>query len=295
MRYHHIIHFLSKRKSTLKEIKSYLQRQSEIHGYDFTVSDRTFSRDISDIRTLYPMIQIEFDYAEGVYYIEEQVLEDSVKVKLFESFNVFMALNIADQASQYIFFEQRRSSGTEHMHELLGAIRKKKQVELLYSSKWINPSSNRIVEPYGLREYDNRWYVLAVDTQDGILKSFGLDRIQELRVTRRRFQYPQEISIPAFYQHCFGIFHPQEGKPVEVVLSVSPRLKPLINAMPFHSSQMIILDNSKEMQLSLVIYPGWEFIRVVLSYGKEIRVLKPASLARKVKVELSSAMAGYEV
>jgi predicted DNA-binding transcriptional regulator YafY len=44
--------------------------------------------------------------------------------------------------------------------------------------------TSRKVHPLALKESKDRWYLIAIDTKDKILKSFGLDRINYLDVAK---------------------------------------------------------------------------------------------------------------
>lgn len=50
-----------------------------------------------------------------------------------------------------------------------------------------NDISQRNAEPYALKEFKGRWYLLAKDRKDYQIKTFGLDRIQELEITNKNF------------------------------------------------------------------------------------------------------------
>ena len=52
-RYNLIIRKLRKSPASLGEIMAFLELESEIQGYNYIVSRRTFIRDLEDIRSLY--------------------------------------------------------------------------------------------------------------------------------------------------------------------------------------------------------------------------------------------------
>ncbi len=51
--------------------------------------------------------------------------------------------------------------------------------------------TQRTAEPYALKEFKNRWYVMAKDSKDGNIKSFALDRHTNLDITKRNFESPK--------------------------------------------------------------------------------------------------------
>ena len=60
-RYNLIVNRIRKSPASLKDIQAYLQRESELQGYNFEISSRTFKRDLEDIWSIYK-IDIQFDF-----------------------------------------------------------------------------------------------------------------------------------------------------------------------------------------------------------------------------------------
>ena len=192
-RYNLIINKLRNRPSTFSEISDYLVLESELQGYDFNVSKRTFQRDLEDIRSLYN-IDIQYDFSRKVYYIDYEE-KPEVNESILEAFDVFNALNITDRLSDYIHFEKIKPKGTENLYGLLHAIKNQFQVSFTYQKFWENESSYRTVEPYALKEFKNRWYLIAHDLNDNYVKVFALDRLTDLEITRKKFQRPDDFNV----------------------------------------------------------------------------------------------------
>jgi len=97
-RYNLIIKKLRKSPTnfSMKLIQDYLLFESELQGYNFNVSKRTFQRDIEDISSLYN-IDIVYDFSRKVYYIDFDE-QSEVNERIFEAFDTFNALNIRRQA-----------------------------------------------------------------------------------------------------------------------------------------------------------------------------------------------------
>lgn len=179
-RYNLIIKKLRKHPSTFKEIEDYLSLESDMQAYNFNVSKRTFQRDLEDIRSIYN-IDIQYNNSQKHYFIDNDDQPD-VNERILEAFDTFNALNITDRLSDYIHFEKRRPQGTENLYGLLHAIKNRLQIKFTYQKYWEDEISERLVEPYALKEFKNRWYVLAFDIKDNQVKSFALDRLSELEI-----------------------------------------------------------------------------------------------------------------
>lgn len=290
-RYSLIINRLRKKPSTFQEISETLKLESEIQSYNFEVSLRTFQRDIKIIYSLYN-IEIKYDRSLKTYKI---VMNDEPEtgMRILEAFDTFNALNISDRLSEYIHFEKRRPAGTENLFGLLHAIRNRVQVMFEYHKYWEDQISQRTVEPYALKEFKNRWYILANDTNDSKIKSFALDRLSNLEITKRKFTFPANFNVEENYRYCFGIISPDDDAPQEIVLSFEPFQGKYIKSLPLHETQKVLADNENELQISLKLFLTRDFIMEILSHGSSVKVLKPQILVDEIKEELKKSLLNY--
>jgi predicted DNA-binding transcriptional regulator YafY len=290
-RWNLIIKKLRKYPCKYSEISDYLADESDLQGYDYNVSKLTFQRDVEDIRSIYN-IDIQYDFSRRVYYIDSQENPD-VSERILEAFDTFNALNISERLSNYIHFEKRRSTGTENLYGLLHAIKNKFLVSFKYQKFWDDEPSGRTAEPYALKEHKNRWYVIARDLKDCNIKTFALDRLSDLDITKTRYNTPLEFNVDDYFKHSFGIIRPETETPEDVLLAFEPHQGKYIKSLPLHESQEVISDNEDEIQIRLRIFITHDFIMELLSYGETVRVLKPQSLIEGIKKVYDSSLKQY--
>jgi predicted DNA-binding transcriptional regulator YafY len=291
-RYNLIIKKLRNAPASFEEILHYLKIESDIQSYDFVVSKRTFQRDLEDIRSIYN-IDIRYSTGEGKYYIANRDDEQGITDRILEAFDVFNALNITDRLSGYIHFNKRRALGTEHLYGILHAIRNKRQITFTYEKFLDGNISKRSVEPYALKESRHRWYVLAYDLRDKIFKSFGLDRISELDITRRPFANPVKFDVDEYYRYCYGIISAGNKKPQEIVLEFEHVQGKYIKSLPLHETQRIISETPKTLTVGITIVITYDFVMELLSFGKDVKVIKPRKLADRLCEIYQSALDLY--
>jgi predicted DNA-binding transcriptional regulator YafY len=287
-----IIKKLRKNPAGFQEIMDRLDLESEMLGYDLHISKRTFQRDLNDIRSIYD-IDIRYDPYNKVYRIDFDDNE-AANERILEAFDIFNALNITDRLSDYIHFEKRKPQGTENLYGLLHAIKNRFQVGFTYRKFWEDESTRRKVEPYALKESKNRWYLLARQTNEDYIKTFGLDRMTDLTITKKKFRFPAGFDVNEFFKYAFGIIVPGDGQPEEIILSFTPLQGKYVRSLPLHDSQEVILNNAEEMRISLKVFITRELITEILSFGNEVKVLKPPSLIEEVKKQYQSALKRYE-
>lgn len=291
-RYSLIIKKLRKTRATWSQIQNYLEIESEVQGYNFNISNRTFQRDREEIFSLYK-IDIQFDFSNKVYYLEEAEQQDAYE-RILEAFDVFNALNISDRLSEHIHFESRKPLGTAHLYGILHAIMNRLQFKFSYHKYWDNTNTMRTVAPYALKEFKNRWYVLAKDFGDEKVKSFALDRIADLEISKKEFSFPIDFDVQEYYKYCFGIIVPTNAQAQNVILSFDAHQGNYIKSLPLHPSQKILIDNEEELRISLKLYLTHDFFMELLSYGENLKVLQPKSLISKMKSTLKQMLEMYE-
>lgn len=287
-RYSLIIQRVRKAPATFQDITDYLAKESEIQGYDFNISKRTFKRDLEDIFSLY-RIDIQYDFSSKVYYISTQEDPD-LNNRMLEAFDTFNALNQTEGISKFIHFEKRRPHGTEHFHGILYAIQNQKMIKYTYHKYWNDEFSVRLIAPYGLKEFKGRWYVIGKDEKDQEVKTFGLDRITHLEITAKKFTYPHNFDLNELYANCFGIINPKGLKPEKIILSFDAEQGKYIKSFPLHSSQQILKDDKDELQTSIDVLPSFDLEMEILSYGEKVKVLQPDSLRNCIKGRQKKAL-----
>jgi predicted DNA-binding transcriptional regulator YafY len=258
------------------------------------VSKRTLQRDIREISNMFG-IDIEYSRQHKGYFIAQNDYENMNFQRMMEAFDLFNSLNIAHDLSPHIYLENRQPQGTENIYGLLHAIKNRFKIEFDYQKFWEEDLSRRSVEPVALKEFKHRWYLMAIDDKDFTLKSFALDRLSNLGITAKKFSFPAYYDITDNYRYCFGIMSPNHEGPEEVVLSFEPLQGKYVKTLPLHETQHILEDNDDELLIGLKLYITYDFIMELLSFGENLKVVKPDTLAEHIKTAHQRAFEQYRV
>ncbi len=283
--------------STYEELQSYIDNQFDfLQMQDDTLnigfSKRTLQRDIREISNIFG-IDIEYSKPEKGYFINQNQTENINFQRMIEAFDMFNSLNLAQELTPFIHLEKRKPQGTENLYGLLHAIKNNFQIQFFYQKFWEDGISSRIVEPYALKEFKNRWYIMAKDSKDNSIKSFALDRITNLEITNKKFTYPETYNIEQSYRYCFGIISPNDEEPQDIILSFDPFQGKYIKTLPLHETQQILLDNEDELRIGVKLYVTHDLIMELLSYGDNMKVLRPDRLIRVIKSAHERAFKQY--
>src|SRR5690625_1054648 len=176
-----------------------------------------------------------------------------------ETFDLYNAIKVDHSFGNHIIFEKRKALGTEYMFDLLHAIKNRNLVCFMYEKFYDASLSSRKVKPLVIKEARSRWYLIAQDTKDEVIKSFGLDRISELEISREGFQPLTDFDPKTQYRHSFGIITGEGEGPEKIVLSFTPFEARYIKSLPLHQSQEIIKENEDETRFQYYLAPTYDF------------------------------------
>ncbi|HQW96148.1 MAG: WYL domain-containing protein [Saprospiraceae bacterium] len=284
--------------STFEELQDYVLREAEFmvdrdDQLNIGFSKRTFQRDLKEIRNLFG-IKIEYSTSRKGYYIVDDTYENLNFQRMLEAYDVFNLLQKSGEYREHLYFEERRALGTEYLASLLSSIKNRTMLELEYKKFAEDTSSKRAIKPYALKEYANRWYLIGEDTKDGVIKTFGLDRIVSVGLTKVKFVLPDDFSMEERYRNAFGIITEDGVEAEDIVLSFKKKYGTMAKTLPFHPSQEILIDTKDELRIKIHIVPAFDFINEILSWGDDVKVLQSKSLIKQVKNRLKKALKQYE-
>lgn len=283
--------------SSFEEIESFIKREMEfLVDRDDTLnlgfSKRTFQRDIKEISIAFD-IDIEYSKANKGYFISQSKTKNINFQRMMEAFDLFNSLNLSQDVSPYIYLEKRRSLGTENLHGLIHAIKNKLHVAFTYEKFWEDSYDERLVQPIALKEFKNRWYLMAQDGKDNQFKSFALDRITNLDLTQQKFSASTHTNIEEKYRFCFGIICPSDQEPQDIILSFDPYQGKYVKSLPFHETQEILTDTDEELKIKLRLCITYDLVVELLSLGDNMKVIEPKELAQQIKEAHKNAYKQY--
>jgi len=192
-----------------------------------------------------------------------------------------------------IQFEQLPTvRGNEHLGQLFTAIQQRHVVTFEYASYKTGDRGVKQVEPYLLKEYSNRWYLLGFSRARADFRVYGLDRIQALVTTVERFDRQPNFDSDNFFKHSIGITANIQEQPEDVVLQCTPVLGKYLESQPLHESQAIQAHDA-HWEIRLQVLLTYELEQKLLSFGNEVRVIQPENLKTKLVTTLQAALEQY--
>ena len=92
---------------------------------------------------------------------------------------------------------------------------------MTYQSYWRDEPNTFEVEPYCLKAFKQRWYLVARSPYYDKIMIYSLDRVHQLEPTEETFAYPKDFNGEDYFEDCFGIIAAQDVNVETVKLKVS--------------------------------------------------------------------------
>lgn len=257
---------------------------------------RTFNNHRNAILEIFG-IPIECDRSTRHYYIpsgEGAVDEDNTVRWMINTFTVDSLLQMGKQHLSGRISVEDIPSGHKYLTVLMQAMLDGSKVRISYRKYTSEEADSLTVRPYALKEFARRWYLVGwCEERDG-LRVYGLDRILSLDVLEETFSLPDGFDVDELFSECYGIYLPEGGKAVTVILRATRSEMAYMNDLPLHPSQRYIGDEGDGPRYRLRLIPNDKFVMELCSLGDRVEVLEPLSLRERVAQEHSKALKYYE-
>lgn len=294
VRYTTIVKELKKGEKSFSAISKAIEDAYRDYGLDsLTYSLRTFQRDINDILSLFE-IEIACN-SESFYYIKnnDSVVKE-LNMRMIESFDLLHTMRYRENIEQFIQLQPSSIRGEENFAALLSACELRKAVRFSYRYVWKGCTKVCTVYPYGLKEFEKLWYLVAWSPNEKAFRTYGLDRILDLEVTENHFDRQPNFSMEAYFRYCYGIGKAEdeeENEPACVLLQSTSQYANYLKALPLHPSQRIVEEDVTGTLFELKLYPSWVFIQKLMTMADQVQVLEPDSLRESL---MDALREGYE-
>lgn len=180
--------------------------------------------------------------------------------------------------------------GLEHFSKLLQAILTKRVLKLRYTPYGKNQIT-ATVHPYHLKEYNDRWYLIAQAKGYESYAHYALDRIDDFEEVAVPYNEPG-IKFDEYFDDVIGVTVPEE-EPEDVVLRISKPRFEYIRTKPLHLSQRIVEENDYFAVITINVKVNKELEALILSFGNDIEVLSPDDFRTRIAKKIQSMNQKY--
>ncbi|WP_088225559.1 YafY family protein [Desulfosporosinus sp. FKB] len=180
------------------------------------------------------------------------------------------------------------------LEELERAVADEYSVEIEYRTSHDEQPRTRVIDPYGMLYWNNKWYTVGFCHLRNEIRSFRAERIFRIQRTQMMFKRPEAFSARRFFiQNLLPDSESKDGLASIIICGRSEALDDLcIHWFLGHhlkertSNQAVFLLDERALHAYVPHF--------LLSYGKAIQVIEPQSLKKKLISIASELMEYYQ-
>ena len=240
------------------------------------LSIRTFHKWRIAIEEMFGLIIENEQGGQYRYYIQnaDELRGGSMRSWLFNTLTVSNLMLDSVSIKDKVLFEEI-PDGELYLPDILEALKKNLMLGMSYQSYTRDEANTFEVEPYCLKAFKQRWYLVARSPYYDKIMIYALDRVQWLGLTDKGFKYPKNFNAEEFFEDCFGIIADQNIKIETVKFKVSAGQANYLRSLTLHQTQKEIERTDEYSIFTVRLRHTFDFRQEILSQGSDIEVLEP--------------------
>ncbi len=181
------------------------------------------------------------------------------------------------------------------LEELERAVANEYSVEIEYRTGHEEQLRPRVIDPYGMLYWNNKWYTIAFCHLRNRIRSFRAERILHINKTQRIFKRPEAFSAREFFLQ--NLLPDPESKDGMISIIINGRAEAL-DDLCIHWFLGHHLKERTSNQATFLLDERAVHAYVpnfLLPYGKAIQVIEPQSLKKKLVSVTAELMEYYQL
>ena len=233
------------------------------------------------------------------YYIEnvENISKNGLRSWLYNTLCVSNVLANSQSIKDRILLEYV-PSGQQYLQSIIEAMKENRVLNITYHSYWKDEENNFDVQPYCVKLFRQRWYLVACSTYPYYYEKgpmvYALDRIVDLHQTEETFKMPKDWDAEEYFDGCFGAFADQNIELQTVKLKVTAGQANYIRDLPLHASQEETERNEEYSIFTFNLRPTFDFQQEILLNGGDMEVLEPLWLRKEIAGKIEGMWNKYK-
>ena len=254
---------------------------------EYHVSARTMTRDMKQISSVIPLINMHGIWTLNVERLRS--VDNPLSFTLLQSFAKNMQMDVGC-FELYGMNESKVNFAIEYNHlpkKLGEKIVTALQHESCCTFDYLKPHerSQRKVDPIKLYTQSGRWYIIARDYKDDMVKTFLLSRIEHFKVTNEAISLTKAMLDEA--EEMKNVWTSREKQEILVRLYVKPDVLSYIEDIKIHHTQDIVehhYDGGAEVHCTIT--HKLEILPAIKSWIPHIHILEPKWLWEEIMHDL---------
>ena len=251
----------------------------------------TFARHKDAIEDIFG-IYIDCDRQNGYkYYIgnEEVLTEDSVQNWMLNTLKVNNIISESMSLQDRILLQPVPAEG-DYLTKVVEAMKRNVKITIEYKKYGDEQPKNLTFEPYCIKLFKQRWYVLGHFHRDATDEKpesdyfgvFSFDRILSMTLTVEKFQMDPNFNAQAYFEECYGVLVNDATEVERIVIRAYGYERFYLRDLPLHKSQKEIGQGENYTDFEFFMRPTIDLSYHLLSSSDHIKVLDPKWLADEI-------------
>lgn len=260
------------------------------------MSRATFNRHRKAIEEIFDLcIECQETGRNSYYYIENKELleNDNLQHWMLDSLTIGNLLMESTSLRDRIVLE-KIPVGKHFLNPIINSMKLNRKLVLTYQKFGQEEPYTITVEPYAIKVFKQRWYLLAKNYKRPEPTIYALDRMLEVQETDEGFEFPVGFDTERFFKNFYGVMYNPNEKAERIVIRAYPPLTHYLRTLPLHHSQKELEGKGDYADFEYYLYPTFDFLQELFSQMYDLEVLKPAHLREEMKRRLARTMERYE-
>jgi len=219
----------------------------------------------------------------------KQTFDDSIESWLFSTLTVHGMLADSAAVKERLVLEDA-PAGEQFLAVIIRAIRTNHRLRIGYK-KFEADGYEKVVCPYALKLFRQRWYLLALNDLDQ-MRIYALDRMTMAQMTDETFEMPVDFSAQKYFSEYFGVLT-TDTPMAHVIVRAHKWMPNYLRTLPLHHSQRELESTPDYTDFSFDIRPTSDFLGELLRHSEGIEVLQPPDLREKMRQMIAEMLKKY--
>ena len=185
-------------------------------------------------------------------------------------------------------------AGKHFLNPIIGAMKQNRKLVLTYRKFGQEEPYTITVEPYAIKVFKQRWYLLAKNYKRSLPTIYAMDRMLNVQETDELFEFPEDFSTERFFKDFYGVLCHADEEVERIVIRAYPPLTHYLRTLPLHHSQKELQSTPQYADFEFYLHPTFDFLQELFAQTHEVEVLEPLRLRNSMKEYLLKALKRYE-
>lgn len=256
---------------------------------------RTFHEYKKGIKEMFG-VDIECDRKKNVYYVKNpEVLEDNKPAQwLLDKYSIPKGFYAYNRLKERVLLEEIHL-GQAFLAPIKEAMLQSVELRIDYLQYQRGDIQTFHFQPYALKVYNHRWYLLGYLKEQKDVRTIALDRIHTLDKLTTTFSLPSKFDAHKYFANVVGIYVDKNLPVEEIKIRAYGTLADYLRSTPLHNSQREGCSKHgefAEFTYRLCVTP--ELISQLLAMGEKVEVLEPQELREEMKNSINNMFNYYK-